>query len=103
MPDSPFDEMACSVARTAAVIAERWTPLILRDLALGISRFDAIQRDLGISRKVLTERLAALIDEGIVQRVPYQEHPPRHDYWLTEKGVDLARVLIAMQVWGDKW
>ena len=103
MPQTPFSEMSCSVARTLAVVGERWTPLIVRDLLFGITRFDAIRRDLGISRKVLAERLAELAEAGVVERVPYQAHPPRHDYVLTEKGFDLVRVLLAMKAWGDRW
>ena len=103
MPRAPFSEMSCSVARTLEVVGERWTPLIVRDLMFGITRFDAIQRDLGISRKVLAERLAALDEHGVVERVRYQEHPPRHDYVLSRKGLDLAGVLLAMKAWGDRW
>ncbi len=95
--------MSCSVARTLDVIGEWWTPLIVRDLSLGISRFDAIQRDLGISRKVLTERLGRLVDHGVVERVAYQQNPPRYDYRLTEKGIELALVLVALKTWGDRW
>ena len=103
MARAPFDEMSCSVARTVGVLADAWTPLIVRDAYLGISRFDAMQRNLGISRKVLAARLAALVDHGVLERVAYQEHPPRHDYRLTEKGRDLAGVLLAMKAWGDRW
>jgi DNA-binding HxlR family transcriptional regulator len=100
---SAFEEMNCPIARTLDVIGDRWTPLVVRDVALGISRFDDIQRNLGISRKVLSQRLAALARDGIVERVAYQEHPPRHDYRLTEQGVDLTRVLLAMAAFGNRW
>lgn len=103
MPRASFNEMSCSVARTLEVVGERWTPLIVRDLLFGLTRFDAIQRDLGISRKVLSERLAALGEHGVVERVRYQQHPPRHDYVLTRKGLELAGVLLAMKTWGDRW
>jgi len=95
--------MPCSIARTMDIIGDKWTPLVLRDVALGISRFDALQRDLGISRKVLTQRLQALVDHEVIARTPYQDNPPRHDYTLTEKGADLAMVLVAIQAFGDKW
>jgi DNA-binding HxlR family transcriptional regulator len=98
-----FDEMSCSIARTLEVIGEWWTPLILRDVSLGITRFDAIQRDLGVSRKVLAERLAGLVEHGVLERAPYQDSPARYDYFLTEKGADLSLVLLAMQAWGDHW
>ncbi len=103
MSSLPFNEMTCSLARTLGIIGDRWTPLVLRDIGLGISRFDTIQRNLGVSRRVLTERLAALVDEGIVAREAYQEHPPRYDYRLTEKGAELAVALVALQSWGDRW
>lgn len=99
----PTEDEHCSVARTVDIIGDRWTPLVLREIALGVSRFDAIQRDLQISRKVLTQRLQALLDHGVVDRVAYQENPPRHDYVLTEKGTDLAMVLLALQQFGDRW
>jgi DNA-binding HxlR family transcriptional regulator len=98
-----FSEMHCSIARTVELIGDRWTPMVLRDIALGVSRFDAIQRDLGISRKVLTQRLQTLVDHDVVSRTPYQQNPPRHDYALTDKGNDLAMVLLALQTFGDKW
>jgi DNA-binding HxlR family transcriptional regulator len=103
MARTPFDSMSCSVARTLDVIGEWWTPLILRDVAVGISRFDAIQRNLGISRKVLSQRLTHLLEHGVLEREPYQENPVRYDYRLTEKGAELALVLLAMQAWADRW
>lgn len=103
MKRTPFDHMACSVARAVDVIGEWWTPLIVRDLYLGITRFEVMQRNLGISRKVLSERLSRLTDEGVVERIAYQDNPPRHDYRLTEKGRDLAMVLLALKTWGDRW
>jgi DNA-binding HxlR family transcriptional regulator len=98
-----FADIPCSIARTVDLIGDRWTPLVVRDVALGVSRFDALQRNLGISRKVLTERLQTLVEQGVVSRTPYQDNPPRHDYRLTEKGNDLAMVLVAIQTFGDKW
>jgi DNA-binding HxlR family transcriptional regulator len=103
MARASFKGMSCSVARTLDVLGERWTPLIVRDILLGVRRFDAMQRNLGISRKVLAERLSDLVEHGVIERVPYQDHPPRYDYMLTEKGLDLAYVLLAMMAWGDRW
>jgi DNA-binding HxlR family transcriptional regulator len=103
MQRSSFGDMQCSVARTLDIVGDTWTPLVLRDIALGISRFDAIQRNLGLSRKVLAQRLRSLEEHGIVARTAYQDSPVRHDYRLTEKGKDLAMILIAMQRFGDKW
>jgi DNA-binding HxlR family transcriptional regulator len=102
MPKS-FAAIPCSVARTVDLIGDRWTPLVVRDIAMGISRFDALQRNLGISRKVLTERLQTLVAQQVVSRTPYQDNPPRFDYTLTEKGNDLAMVLVMVQTFGDKW
>ncbi len=95
--------MKCSVARTLDVLGDGWTPLILRDVFVGLTKFDEIRDDLGISRKVLTQRLDALVDHGVLQRVPYQDRPVRHDYLPTEMGLDLAPVLLAMIAFGDKW
>ncbi len=98
LPDQP-----CSVARTLDIIGDRWTALVLRDIAIGISRFDAIQGDLGLSRKVLTQRLNDLVAHEVLVRVEYQDNPPRYDYRLTEKGNDLLMVLLSLQQFGDKW
>jgi DNA-binding HxlR family transcriptional regulator len=97
------EDRHCSVARTLDVIGDRWSCLVIRDVALGVSRFDALQRDLAISRKVLAQRLQALVDHGVLQKVAYSEHPPRYDYRLTDKGSDLAMVVLALQQFGDKW
>jgi DNA-binding HxlR family transcriptional regulator len=103
MQRTSFADMSCSIARTLDVAGEWWSPLILRDVHLGITRFDDLLRDLGISRKVLTERLARLVEQGVLERRAYSERPPRHDYLLTEKGSELVDVLLAMVAWGDRW
>jgi DNA-binding HxlR family transcriptional regulator len=95
--------MTCSIARTLDVAGEWWSPLILRDVHLGITRFDDLRRDLGISRKVLTERLEHLVEQGVLVPRPYSKRPPRHDYVLTRKGGELVDVLLAMVAWGDRW
>jgi DNA-binding HxlR family transcriptional regulator len=95
--------MACSIARSLDVIGEPWTPLIIRDLWLGRNRFEQIQRNLEISRKVLTQRLETLVEEGVVDRRPYQQEPERYEYVLTEKGEELMSVLLALMAWGDRW
>ena len=95
--------MTCSIARTLDIAGEPWTPLILRDLFVGIRRFDDLQRDLGISRKVLTQRLNHLLNHGIVERRPYTDKPVRYDYLLTGKGWELCDVLLAITAWGDRW
>jgi DNA-binding HxlR family transcriptional regulator len=103
MQRTSFADMTCSIARTLDIAGEWWSPLILRDVHLGITRFDDLRRDLGISRKVLTERLERLVEQGVLERRAYSEHPPRHDYVLTEKGGELVDVLLAMLAWGDRW
>jgi DNA-binding HxlR family transcriptional regulator len=102
MQRTTFGDMACSIARTLDVIGEPWSPLILRDVWVGLNRFDQIQADLGISRKVLTERLNHLVDRGIVERRPYDQRP-RHEYVLTPQGTELLELLMVMVAWGDKW
>lgn len=103
MRRSGFDDMPCSVAQTLELIGDWWTPLLIRDLLMGVSRFDEFQGRLGISRNILTERLNSLVANGIVERVAYQQHPERFDYRLTEKGQDLWRVIEALRSWGDRW
>ena len=102
MQRTDFGGMACSIARTLDVIGEPWSPLILRDVWAGFTRFEQIQADLGISRKVLTERLNHLVERGVLERRPYDRRP-RYEYVLTEKGIQLLDVLMAMANWGDNW
>ncbi|SDY61696.1 DNA-binding transcriptional regulator, HxlR family [Amycolatopsis xylanica] len=103
MQRTQFGEMACSIARTLDVIGEPWSPLILRDVFVGISRFEQIQQDLGISRKVLTERLKWLVECEVLERREYSSRPPRHEYVLTTKGSELCDLLLTMARWGDRW
>jgi DNA-binding HxlR family transcriptional regulator len=102
MERKSFAEMHCSVAQCLEVVGEWWTLLILRDVFLGVTRFDEFQERLGISRNVLGQRLASLIEHGVLTKVPYSERPPRYDYRLTEKGRDLWPVITTMRQWGDK-
>ncbi|WP_309645963.1 helix-turn-helix domain-containing protein [Phenylobacterium sp.] len=92
----------CSIARSVAVIGDRWTLLILRDCFLGIRRFEAFQARLGISRTIVADRLKLLVEEGVLRRAPYQDSPARHEYRLTEKGLDLHPVVMAIVHWGDR-
>jgi DNA-binding HxlR family transcriptional regulator len=100
---SELAEQRCSVARSAAVIGDRWTLMILRDLFLGVRRFDDLERRLGISRSVIAERLKLLTEEGVLRREPYQDRPLRHEYRLTEKGLALHPVILAIVHWGDAY
>ncbi|HEY5199153.1 MAG TPA: helix-turn-helix domain-containing protein [Solirubrobacteraceae bacterium] len=92
----------CSIARTLEVIGERWTMLIVRDVFVGLRRFDDIQADLGVARNVLASRLGRLVESGVLEKVPYQERPTRHEYRLTDKGRDLWPVMVELVQWGDR-
>lgn len=98
-----FGDMACSIARTLDIAGEPWSPLILRDIWVGTTRFDELQRGLGISRKVLAERLRWLVANGVLERRAYSQRPVRHEYTLTTKGWELCTVLMAITAWGDRW
>jgi DNA-binding HxlR family transcriptional regulator len=103
MRRTSFEDMNCSVAQCLEVVGEWWSLLIMRDAFLGIRRFDDFQASLGISRNVLNQRLTRLVEQGVLERVPYQDHPPRCEYRLTDKGRDLWPVVTAMRQWGDTW
>lgn len=92
----------CGIAQSLGVLTDWWTFLLVRDIAGGVTRFDGLQRGLGMSRRALTERLAALTEHGVLHRRPYKDRPPRYDYLLTAKGEGLLPVLIALQEWGDR-
>jgi DNA-binding HxlR family transcriptional regulator len=98
-----FSEWPCSIARSVDLLGDWWTPLVLRDAYFGAKRFEHFQRNLGIGRNVLTQRLNRLVEEGMFERVRYQDHPPRDEYRLTDKGRDFMPVLMAMSAWGDRW
>ena len=95
-------DQVCSIARTLEVLGERWTLLIIRDVFNRRRRFDQIQENLGIARNVLSARLARLVEEGILEKRRYQERPPRYEYFLTEKGLDLWPVMVSLLHWGDR-
>ncbi len=98
-----FSDITCSIARTLELVGEWWTPLILRDLFVGLSSFDEIQKNLGIASNILSARLAKLRDEGLVVREPDPDDARRWRYRLSDKGRDLYPVLLALMAWGDKW
>lgn len=103
MQRASFEDMHCSVAQCLEIVGEWWTLLIVRDCFLGITRFDEFIGRLGISRNILQQRLATLVDAGILDKVPYSQHPPRFDYRLTDKGRDLWPVINSMRQWGDRY
>ena len=102
MPIESFAAQNCSIARTLSILGERWTILVLRELFLGRRRFDEIQPVLGIATNILSRRLDTLVDEGIVERHRYSDHPNRFEYRLTEKGRELQPVLLGLLHWGDR-
>ncbi|MFF6956340.1 winged helix-turn-helix transcriptional regulator [Streptomyces sp. NPDC008317] len=93
----------CGIAQAAVVMADWWNVLVLREIARGHVRFDALASGLGLSRKVLTERLGALVARGVLRRSLYQRRPVRYEYLLTDSGLALLPLLVAMQDWGDRW
>lgn len=103
MQRTSFEDVNCSVAQCLEAVGEWWSLLILRDAFLGVTRFDDFQARLGISRNTLNQRLNHLVDNGVLERVPYQDRPPRSEYRLTAKGRDLWHVVTAMRQWGDRW
>ena len=95
----------CQVARTMAVLGERSTVVVLREVFNGVRRFDDMQRHSGVARQVLSNRLAMLVDEGILRRVPYRDDGARvrHEYRPTPKGFDLYPILTALADWGARY
>ena len=97
-----YPGQVCSIAKALEVVGERWSLLIVRDVMNGRRRFDQLQKGLGVARNVLANRLARLVEEDILERRAYQQNPVRHEYFLTEKGLDLWPALIALLAWGDR-
>ena len=103
MKISEVGRLPCSVARTLSVIGDPWTLLILRTAFLEGRRFQDFRRALGLSKAILSDRLGALVSAGIFRRERYQDGPPRYDYRLTRKGLELYPVFVGLAQWGDKW
>jgi DNA-binding HxlR family transcriptional regulator len=103
--EAGWDRSRCSVAGTLSVVGEKWSLLVLREAFLGVRRFADFQRNLGAPRAVLTDRLATLVEQGILRRVPYRAEGERrrHEYRLTPKGLDLYPTLVALMQWGDRY
>ncbi|MFG3224531.1 winged helix-turn-helix transcriptional regulator [Kitasatospora sp. NPDC048194] len=93
----------CAISQALSVVGDTWTLLLIRDVAGGTHQFDALQNALGISRKVLTERLKALVADGVLEKRLYHPHPPRYEYHLTGAGRGLLPVLVALQDWGGRY
>ena len=103
MKPKSFAGMRCSIAGALELIGDRWALLVIRDLSLGLRRYDDLRASTGIPAATLAARLKHLAGAGIVERVQYQERPPRDEYRLTEKGRDLWKVNVALREWGDRW
>src|SRR5437588_9362812 len=102
MQHKSFENMPCPIARSLARVGEWWSMLILRDALHGMTRFDQFQKSLDIAPNMLTRRLNALVESGLLERRRYSERPPRHEYVLTERGRDFRPVLWALLSWGNK-
>jgi DNA-binding HxlR family transcriptional regulator len=99
-----YDTANCTIGATIGIIGEKWTFLVLREVFNGVRRFDDMQRRTGAPRQVLSDRLARLVERGLLRKVPYQERGQRgrQEYRLTEAGLDLYPVLVALMQWGDR-
>lgn len=95
----------CSIEGTLSLVGEKWTLLILREAFYGVKRFEDIQRGVGCARNLLSSRLGKLVESGILRREPYREpgRRQRYEYRLTEKGLELFPVIVALMDWGDRW
>lgn len=91
----------CSMARTVSVIGDRWTLMVLRDCFLRLRRFEDFERSLGITRHLLADRLRKLVKSGVLRKQAYSERPKRYEYRLTDKGLDLYPIMMAVVHWGD--
>ncbi len=98
-----FDDWPCPIARVTDLVGDWWTPIVMREVFAGRSRFDDIQQSIGCSRPILAQRLTRLVEEGLLVKVEYAQHPPRYDYRLTDKGRAFWDVLAAMWRWGSDW
>ena len=102
MQRKSFDEMTCPIARSLERVGEWWSILILRDAFRGLTRFEEFQRNLGIAPNMLSRRLAALVEAGMLERRRYSTRPPRDEYVLTERGRDFQGVLLALMAFGNR-
>jgi DNA-binding HxlR family transcriptional regulator len=103
VPYRPFEDQNCSIAGALAVIGERWTLLVLREVLLGRRRFQDIRRNTGVAPNILSDRLQTLVDHGVLERRLYSEHPESYEYVATGKALDAVPVLVALMQWGDRY
>lgn len=93
----------CTIARSVSILGDHWNLLLIRQACMGTRRFGDFQAALGTGRNILSQRLARLVEEGLLSRVEYQHKPARYEYRLTEKGREVYPILAAMAAWGDRW
>ena len=98
-----LSEMNCPIARTLAILGDRWTLLIIRNAFMKVRRFDDFQSQLGITRHLLAERIKRLVDHKIFEKVIYNESPKRYEYKLTDKGKALYPIIVSISIWGNEW
>lgn len=103
MRRTSFAAMACPVAQSLEVVGDPWTMLVVREAFSGTTRFEDLQRRLGIPRTTLVARLEHLVAHGVLERRRYQDRPPRDGYHLTPKGTELRPVMVTLMQWGDRW
>ncbi|HEX7852548.1 MAG TPA: helix-turn-helix domain-containing protein [Sphingobium sp.] len=103
MKPKSFAGMRCSIAGALDLVGDRWTLLLVRDLLLGSGRYDDLRTSTGIPDATLAARLKHMAQHGVVERARYQDRPPRDEYRLTPKGLDLWKVSLALREWGDQW
>jgi len=103
MKSKSFDGMACSIAGVLEAVGDRWAVLIVRDLSLGLSRYEDLRRSTGVTNATLSDRLKHLEDNELIERRQYQLNPERYEYALTPKGQDIILVIQALAQVGDKW
>ncbi len=103
MKRKSYSDMNCSVAQSLDIVGDPWTLLVVRDVMFGFRRFNDIQERLGIARNTLTDRLATLVDHGVLRKDAYQDNPERFEYLLTPKGRALSPIIITLMQWGDEW
>lgn len=96
-------EMDCPIARSLSIFGDRWTLLIIRNAFMRTRRFDDFQKQLGMTRHLLTDRLKRLVEQQIFEKVLYQDNPKRYEYTLTQRGLDLYPVILALTAWGNRW
>ena len=101
MRRTSWSDVACPIARALDVVGDPWTMIVVRDAFFGVRRFEDFQRASGIPRATLVDRLDRLVERGVLERVRYQDHPPRDEYRLTPRGRDLRDVLVTLKAWGD--